>query len=77
MQIYFKKRPGLVTLLDPASATKHGCNLNNILDISTRSHPYLKIFDIPDLIKIVKEAGFEQFEPLPYGCLLMFTMQKK
>ena len=43
----------------------------------TLSRPHMKIFDIPDLVKIVNEAGFDQFDSQSYGCLILFTMRKK
>jgi SAM-dependent methyltransferase len=43
----------------------------------TPSRPHMKIFDIHDLESNVNEAGFEQFDQLTYGCLILFTMRKK
>jgi len=37
----------------------------------------MKVFDLPGLQVDVEEAGFDDFKPEAYGCLLMFTMRKK
>jgi len=36
----------------------------------------VKAFQLPDLQRMVSEAGFEDFKPEPFGCLLLFTMKR-
>jgi len=42
-----------------------------------REPKQMKVFDLPALQADVKEAGFGDFKPEAFGCLLMFTMRKK
>jgi SAM-dependent methyltransferase len=37
----------------------------------------MKVFDLLDLKTIIEQAGFVDFKPETYGCLLMFTMKKR
>ena len=42
-----------------------------------REPKQMKVFDLPALQADVEEAGFDDFKPEAFGCLLMFTMKKK